>query len=491
MSPGGDANASPPSSALPHNLEAEQFLLGAILLDNEMIERVDALLRPKHFYDPVHGRIYEVIKRNIDCGLLADPVILKAHFQSEGTLDELGGEAYLRELAASVPSLTHVADYGRAIFEAYQRRGLIHIGQDIAARARNEDVDNPPREQIEEAEQKLYGLAEVGRYGGGFVGFNAAAAEALKVAEIAYKREGNVSGIVTGLSDLDKRLGGLQRSDLIIIAARPGMGKSALALNIAFNAARRALEAKRAGREAEDGAVVAFFSLEMSRAQLAQRILSAESGVPADKVRRGDIESYEYDDIADTLALLQDLPLYIDETGALSIAALAARARRLKRSEGLGLLVIDYVQLMTASGRKKIDNRVQEVTEITTGLKALAKELDIPIIACAQLSRQVENREDKRPQLADLRESGSIEQDADIVMFIYRDDYYLKNREPAQGTEEHLKWQADMDAAHGQAEVIIAKQRHGPTGTVSLRFNGPLTKFEDPEHRDYSSLIRD
>ena len=473
------------NAALPHNIEAEQFLLGAVLLDNDAIERIDAILKPEHFYDPVHARIYEVIKRNVDRGLLADPVVLKAHFQSEGTLDELGGEAYLRELAASVPNLAHVADYARAIFETFQRRGLVRIGNEVAANALDEDVDNTPRDQIEAAEQELYSLAETGKYGAGFVNFNTAATEALKVAEEAFKRDSHVSGVSTGLIDLDKRLGGLQKSDLIIIAARPGMGKSALALNIAFNAARKAHEAQRLGQVAEDGAVTAFFSLEMSAPQLAQRILSSESGVPADRVRRGDIEAHEYDDIADTLALLQDLPLYIDETGALSIAALGARARRLKRQEGLGLLVVDYVQLMTASGKKRTDNRVQEVTEITTGLKALAKELDIPIIACAQLSRQVESRDDKRPQLSDLRESGSIEQDADIVMFIYRDDYYLKNREPPQGSEEHLKWLAEMEAVHGQAEVIIAKQRHGPTGTVPLAFNGPLTKFGDLERASY------
>jgi replicative DNA helicase len=484
----GDAPNAERHTSLPHNLEAEQFLLGAILLDNESIERVDSFLLPEHFYDPVHGRIYEVIKRRVSDGFLADPVTLKNHFASEGSLADLGGEAYLRELAASVPSLAHVADYGRAIFEAFQRRGLVHIGQDMVARALDQQIDNPANDQIATAEHDLYSLAEVGRFGGGFASFNESAKEAILAAEAAFRREGHLSGIATGLDDLDHLLGGLQNSDLVIVAGRPGMGKTALGTNIAFNAARRSLEASRDSKTANDGAVVAFFSLEMSRAQLAQRILSATSHVPSDLVRRGQINQVQYEDVCDALGLIQNLPLFIDDTGALSIAALSARARRLKRAEGLGLIVIDYLQLMTTSGQRRHDSRVQEVTEITTGLKALAKELDVPIIALSQLSRQVESRDDKRPQLSDLRESGSIEQDADIVMFVYREEYYLRNRPPAEGTPDYEKWEAQMASASGKAEVIVAKQRHGPTGSVDLQFNGELTSFGNLERHDYGDV---
>lgn len=480
----GEAGAPP---SLPHNLEAEQFLLGAILLDNEAIERVDTFLKAEHFYDPVHARIYEVMKRNIDRGLLADPVVLKAHFASEGTLAELGGEEYLRVLASSVPSLAHVTDYGRAIFETYQRRGLVHLGHEVSARALDEGVENSPRDQIEQAEQQLYSLAEVGRFGGGFHPFREAAARAIELAAQAAKTGRAISGVTTGIGALDRRLGGLQKSDLVILAGRPGMGKTALATNIAFNAARRAREQMDIDGTTGDGANVAFFSLEMSAEQLAQRIISGETGIPSDKVRKGEISQEDYEVFCQKLGEIERIPLFIDETGALSIAALAARARRLKRTEGLGLIVIDYIQLMTSSARRKSDNRVLEVTEITTGLKALAKELNVPILALSQLSRAVESREDKRPLLSDLRESGSIEQDADVVMFVYREAYYLP-KEPPDDTADVEAWMRQREAVEEQAEVRIAKHRHGPTGDVALRFEGHRTRFGDLDAPSYDQM---
>ena len=361
-------------TSLPHNLEAEQFLLGAIFMDNELMERVAGFLRAEHFYVPAHQRIFEISKRRIEAGFLADPVVLKGLFEKDGILAELGGEAYLRQLAQSVPSLAHVTDYGRAIFEAYQRRGLIKIGDEIVSRALEEDLDDPPREQIEAAESTLYGLSEVGRFGGGFRSFSDSAAGAIEIAEAAQKLEGGLSGVTTGLTDLNRRLGGLQPTDLVILAARPAMGKSSLAMNIAYSAALQYQEsAERTGApDTKNGAVVAFFSLEMSCEQLAQRVISGETGIPADKVRRGEIEVEDFDTLAREVQRLQSLPLYIDDQGALSISAIAARARRLKRSEGLGLIIIDYVQLVTGSGRRQ-ENRVQEITEITQGLKALAK----------------------------------------------------------------------------------------------------------------------
>jgi replicative DNA helicase len=342
-------------------------------------------------------------------------------------------------------------------------------------------VDFAPREQIEDAERRLYELAEIGRYGGGFQRFETALTTALEMAAHAYQRDGKLSGLATGLKDLDSKLGGLQKSDLIVLAGRPGMGKSALATNIAYNIARSWRgEVRPDGHiETANGGIVGFFSLEMSAEQLATRIIAEQTGIPSSTIRRGGIDQRDFDKLRDVTVELQHLPLFLDETGGLSIAQLAARARRLKRQKGLDLLVIDYIQLLQGSTRRAQENRVQEVTEITTNLKALAKELNVPIVALSQLSRQVENRDDKRPQLSDLRESGSIEQDADVVMFVYREEYYLSNKEPRPGTDEHIKWQTEMDAAHGKAEVIIGKQRHGPTGTVNLQFEGAFTRFAD------------
>jgi replicative DNA helicase len=342
-------------------------------------------------------------------------------------------------------------------------------------------VDFAPREQIEDAERRLYDLAETGRYGGGFLRFETALTTALEMASHAYQRDGKLSGLATGLRDLDGKMGGLQKSDLIILAGRPGMGKTSLATNIAYNVARAWRgEVQADGQIATvNGGRVGFFSLEMSAEQLATRILSEQTEISSSKIRRGEITQADFEVIKDKSIEIQHLPLFIDETGGLSIAQLAARARRLKRQRGLDLIVIDYIQLLQGSTKRSSENRVQEITEITTNLKALAKELTVPIIALSQLSRQVENREDKRPQLSDLRESGSIEQDADVVMFVYREEYYLTNKEPRPGTDEHIKWQTDMEAAHGKAEVIIGKQRHGPTGTVNLQFEASVTRFDN------------
>ncbi|MEA2997724.1 MAG: replicative helicase, partial [Alphaproteobacteria bacterium] len=379
------------------------------------------------------------------------------------------------------------ADYGRTVYGMALRRALIGIGEAMVNVAYDAPVELGPQNQIEDAERRLYELAETGRYDGGFQRFAQALTTAVEMAAHAYQRDGKLSGLATGLRDLDRMMGGLQHSDLIILAGRPGMGKTALATNLAYNVAKAWRgEVKADGRvESVDGGIVGFFSLEMSAEQLATRIISEQTEIPSNRIRRGEIETGDFDRIAEAAREMETIPLYIDETGGLSIAQLAARARRLKRQKGLDLLVIDYIQLLSGSGKRAAEGRVQEVTEITTSLKALAKELNVPILALSQLSRQVENRDDKRPQLSDLRESGSIEQDADVVMFVFREEYYLRNREPRAGTEEHFKWQAEMEAVHGKAEVIIGKQRHGPTGTVPLHFKADVTRFADLANDDH------
>jgi replicative DNA helicase len=381
----------------------------------------------------------------------------------------------------------NAADYGRTVYDMALRRALIGIGEAMVNVAYDAPVELGPQNQIEDAERRLYELAESGRYDGGFQRFAQALTTAVEMAAHAYQRDGKLSGLATGLRDLDRMMGGLQHSDLIILAGRPGMGKTALATNLAYNVAKAWRgEVKADGRvESVDGGIVGFFSLEMSAEQLATRIISEQTEIPSNRIRRGEIETGDFDRIAEAAREMETIPLYIDETGGLSIAQLAARARRLKRQKGLDLLVIDYIQLLSGSGKRAAEGRVQEVTEITTSLKALAKELNVPILALSQLSRQVENRDDKRPQLSDLRESGSIEQDADVVMFVFREEYYLRNREPRAGTEEHFKWQAEMEAVHGKAEVIIGKQRHGPTGTVPLHFKADVTRFADLANEDH------
>ena len=465
----------------PHNIEAEQSLLGAVLINNEALYRVSDFLEPEHFFEQIHKDIYTIARSLIRTGKLASPVTMKTFLPADVTIAGLTIAQYLARLAAEATTIINAADYGRTVYDLAIRRELIQIGEQMVNEAYESAVDSAPREQIEEAERRLYDLAETGRYGGGFQKFETALTTALQMAAHAYQRDGKLSGIATGLHDLDGKMGGLQKSDLIIIAGRPGMGKTSLATNIAYNVARRYLSEVHAdGRmETVNGGIVGFFSLEMSAEQLATRIISEQSGIPSSTIRRGGINQDEFEKLKDVTIELQNLPFYIDETGGLTVAQLAARARRLKRQKGLDVLVIDYIQLLQGSSRRSQESRVQEVTEITTNLKALAKELQVPILALSQLSRQVENRDDKRPQLSDLRESGSIEQDADVVMFVYREEYYLSNKEPRPGTDEHVKWQTEMDAAHGKAEVIIGKQRHGPTGTVNLQFEGSVTRFDN------------
>lgn len=469
----------------PHNLEAEQALLGAVLVNNEAYDQVSSILEGKHFYDPLHARIFDTAKQLITTGRLASPVTLKTYFEQDPGMAEIGGPAYLARLAAAATTIINAAEYGRAIYDLAIRRELIRLGQDIHGRAYDAPVDDHPSKQILDAEQALYALAEQGKYDGGFERFDKTLKGAIDMAAAAYARDGGLSGISTGLRALDQSLGGLQPSDLLILAARPSMGKTALASNIAFHAARsyRTETGPDGQPQVVDGAVVGFFSLEMSAEQLATRLLSEQAEVPSERIRRGRITEEEFHRLVEASQLLQNLPLYIDDTGGISISTLAARARRLKRQHGLGLLVVDYLQLLSGTGAYS-DNRVQEVTQITTGLKALAKELNVPILALAQLSRQVEARDDKRPQLADLRESGSIEQDADVVMFVFREEYYVQRRQPREGTEEHTQWQKQMEDVHGLAEVIIGKQRHGPTGTVKLQFQAEVTRFADLVHDD-------
>ena len=464
----------------PHNIDAEQALLGAILVNNESYDRVASFLEVSHFFDALHGRIYEAAAKLITQGHLASPVTLKNYFERDAALAEIGGPQYLARLAGAATTIINAEEYGRTIYDLAIRRELIQVSIDMHTRAYDAPVDDTPALQILDAEQSLYQLAERGKYEGGFQSFHESLNTAIEMAAEAFKRDGGLSGISTGLRDLDNRLGGLQRSDLVILAGRPSMGKTALATNIAFHAAKAYKAEHHADGTvtATDGAIVGFFSLEMSSEQLATRLLAEQSGVPSERIRRGNIHEDEFHQLVDAARELQSIPLYIDDTGGLTIATLAARARRLKRQRGLGLLVVDYLQLLAGSG-KMGDNRVQEVTQITTGLKALAKELDVPILALSQLSRQVESRDDKRPQLSDLRESGSIEQDADVVMFVFREEYYPSRREPTEGTPEHLQWQEEMGRVHGLAECIIGKQRHGPTGTVKLQFQADVTRFSD------------
>jgi replicative DNA helicase len=468
----------------PFSLESEQAVLGSILYDNEIYFRVTGILKSEHFFDPVHRLIFDACGALINQSRLASPALIDASLAAIPGYLEAGGRKYLEQLAANVPSTAGALDYARVIFEMSVRRGLITIGGDMIERARIAMLDDEPGAQLADAEQALYKLAETGKYGGGFKTFRTAIADAIEIATAAVKRDGGLAGVATGLRDLDHTLGGLHPSDLIILAGRPSMGKSSLATNIALNVARAYKPERQpdGAIKAAEGGVVGLFSLEMSSDQLATRIISEVSGVPSNEIRRGDIDQEQFDRIYHASRELESLPLYIDDTGGLSVGQLAARARRLKRQHGLGLLVIDYLQLLTGS-QKRGDNRVQEITEISMGLKALAKELQVPVLALSQLSRQVESRDDKRPQLADLRESGSIEQDADVVMFIFREEYYLRRAEPRPDSEGHAKWIADCDAARGIAEVIIGKQRHGPIGKVELAFQENLTKFTNLDRR--------
>ncbi len=477
-----------PSQArtMPHNIEAEQALLGAILVNNAVFEKVGDLLRPEDFYDPAHQRIFEAIATLVQRGQIADPKTLRGLFENDPALAGVGGAQYLVDLAASVITVINALDYGQLIHELYLRRQLIALGEDIVNEAFQQNLDNPAPKQIEAAEHSLFELAQTGELDRGFVRLDKSLAASLRIADEAFKRDSHITGVTTGLRDLDRKLGGFQKSDLIILAGRPSMGKTALATNISINAARAWHETN--GKE---GGAVAFFSLEMSSEQLATRLLGDYSSVPSDKIRRGEIKQDDFTKFVEATKFLSHAPLYIDDTPALGVASLRTRARRLKRMvPHLSLIVIDYLQLLHGSERNG-ENRVQEVSEITRGLKGLAKELNLPVLALSQLSRAVEMREDKHPQLADLRESGSIEQDADVVMFVYREEYYHARSEPARRADEteekfnqrYSRWMERGEEVRNIAEVLIAKQRHGPIGTVPLHFDGQFTRFSNLERQ--------
>ena len=468
----------------PHNLDAEQAFLGALLYDNEMYHRVADWLKPGHFYDPVHGRIYETAADLIGRGSLADAVVLKTQFDRDDGLREIGGTTYLAVLMEGAVTGNAAVEYAKIIYELALRRELIRIGNDLS-NAAGADAEVQARSLIQEIEQQLYNLAEEGSASRGFVSFKQALAESVETAAAAYERDGGLSGISSGLKALDEKLGGLHPSDLIILAGRPSMGKTALATNIAFDVARNYAyeELPDGSRKTTSGGVVGFYSLEMSAEQLATRLIADYTGIPGYMIRQGTIDATQYEEIRDACLEIQGLPLYIDDTGGLPISALAARARRLKRTHGLDLIVVDYLQLVTSSKARPGDSRVQEVSEVTQNLKALAKELGVPVIALSQLSRQVESRDDKKPQLSDLRESGSIEQDADVVLFVYREAYYKEREKPREDTPEYLAWEEEFRRIEKLAEVIIGKQRHGAIGTAKLAFDGARTKFSDLDTR--------
>ncbi|MBH66899.1 MAG: replicative DNA helicase [Rhodospirillaceae bacterium] len=464
----------------PHNIEAEQGLLGAILVNNRAFEKVSDFLNPEHFCDPVHGRIYEACGKLVERGQIANPVTLKPLFDNDEALADVGGAQYLVQLAASVVTVINSEDYGRAVKDDFLRRELIEIGENVVNEAYSHKIDNPAIDQIEIAESQLFALAETDASEGGLKNFSTALTASIQMAEAAYKRDGGLAGVATGFRDLDRQLGGLHPSDLLVLAGRPAMGKTALATNIAYHVAT-------ATQPDGQRPVVAFFSLEMSAEQLATRILSENTEISSEKIRRGELSSSDFQKLVKSSQELESAFLFIDDTPAITVSTLRTRARRLLRQQDLSLIIVDYLQLMRPPTGQKADNRVQEVSVITQGLKAIAKELNVPVLALSQLSRAVEQREDKRPVLADLRESGSIEQDSDVVMFVFREEYYLDKLEPVQRPEEgddrfherHDKWMDLRNRAHGKAEVIIGKQRHGPTGTITLHFHGPTTRFSD------------
>ena len=472
----------------PSNDRAEMALLGALLANNKAYERVADFLAPEHFADPVHGLIYAAVAKRAEAGQLADAVTLKAEFEHSGALDEVGGTAYFAQLLTAMVGIINAGEYGRAIHDAWLRRQLIDIGEVVVNNAFGVDGTLDGRAQIEFAEGQLFNLATRGSSDGGFVTFETALAAAIQAADRAFKQSGHVSGLSTGLRDLDKKTGGLHKSDLMILAGRPGMGKSALATKIAYGAAKALMRnARSEDPDKVPSGSVALFTLEMSAEQLATRLLAEESRVSADRIRRGEIGMRDFARFVEVSREIAGLPLHIDDTAALSLSALRTRCRRLKRTKGLSLVVVDYLQLMRPSAGTKPESRVLEISQITQGLKALAKEMDVPVLALSQLSRAVESREDKRPQLSDLRESGTIEQDADMVLFIYRDEYYLQQRAPKQmafDTEDKFqsaldKWQRDMEQVHNKAEILIEKQRHGPTGMIPVLFEGEFTRFAD------------
>ena len=453
---------------LPNNIESEQSVIGSILLNNEIFDEINLLITNKNFYDPMHQKIFMAIEKLIYGGMLANPITLKNYFENEK--DVLNVPNYLVKITKFSTSSRQAIEYSKLIYDLYVKRELIKISENIIDTAKLNDLDNDGKSIIENFEKSLFDLAEKGSFSSSLVKFDEAMKMTIEMASSAYKNEEGIVGVPTGLTDLDYRLGGLHKSDLLIIAGRPSMGKTALATNIAFNAAKKI---QNDGRKS----TIAFFSLEMSSEQLSTRILAEQSRIKSNDIRTGKISEEQFDKFIETSKNISELPLYIDETPAISIAALSNRARRIKRLYGLDMVVVDYIQLMKASNFR--EGRVQEISEITQGLKALAKELSVPVLALSQLSRAVEHRDDKKPQLSDLRESGSIEQDADVVMFVYREAYYLQGKEPRPATVEHAEWQAKMNDISHLAEIIIGKQRHGPTGNVMLEFEAMFTKFKD------------
>jgi replicative DNA helicase len=498
-----ESASEPAAQALPQNVEAEAALLGALMIDNRLVEDVQLKLRPDHFFEPLHGRIYEAILRMTDANRVANPVTLKPMFDGDEAMKEVGGPAYLAQLTGSGAAVIGARDFATQIYDLALLRALVGVGRDLVEGALDTSEEVAPLAQIEKAETELYKVAEEGGNEGKAKSFGDASKLALEMAERALNSGGHLSGLTTGLDSLNTKIGGLHKSDLTIVAGRPGMGKSALGTNMAVASARRFLRDTEDGIEPEKsaGAPAVLFSLEMSADQLATRILAEQSGITSENLRTGRITQHEFRDLARAAAELQSLPLYIDDTPGLTIAALRTRARRLKRQKGIGMVVVDYLQLLQGTGRGN-DNRVQEISEISRGLKQLAKELDVPVIGLSQLSRQVEQREDKRPQLSVLRESGSIEQDADIVLFIYREDYYVKGVEVEMPTPEEASrspekvakyedWKNKFNDVAGKAEIIVAKQRHGSTGIVRVRFDGRITKFSDAVDDGYLPEMRD
>ena len=463
---------------VPDDIEVEQALLGAILVDNQAIERVASILKAEDFYDPLHQRIYDVMTSSADRGgMVLTPLTLHAAMKADPGLMEVGGHAYLAGLVQAAPAMPNVRDYARILHDLGVRRTLIRIGEDIVNTAYEAPHDKPPKAQIEEAEKALYQVSESSKYGAGPIDFAESLRRTVELAEKAQARGGRISGLITGFSDIDSLLGGLQPSDLIIVAGRPGMGKTSLATNMAFHTARAYVQDMEAGAEVPRGAPVLFFSLEMAAQQLSARILSEQTEIEMWKIRNGKFSEHEWEKFVLSMQDLSTLPLYIDDTGGISIAQIAARARRMKREKNIGCVMIDHIQLVAGSGRP--ENRVQEITEISKGLKVLAKDLDVPVIALSQLSRGVDARDDKRPVLSDLRESGSIEQDADVVMFVYREEYYLKSREPDPSTPDHAKWLEKCERAHRRAEVLVEKHRHGATNKIDLFFDDRFTRFSN------------
>ncbi|GAA0543617.1 replicative DNA helicase [Rhizomicrobium palustre] len=463
---------------IPYDIEVEQAVLGAILVDNRALEAVSAVLKTEHFYDPLHQRLYEAMQISIEKhGTIITPLTLHAALKADPGLAEVGGHAYLAGLAAAAPALPNLKDLAKILYDLAIRRTLIHIGEEIVNTAYEAPLDKPPQEQIEEAEKALYRVSDSARYGEGPIDFGQSLRMAVELAEKAQLRGGKISGVTTGFYELDKLIGGFQPSDLLIIAGRPGMGKTAFAVNAGFNAAFAYAQDMAAGVELPRGAPVLFFSLEMAAQQLAGRVLSERAEIEMWKIRSGKFNEDEWNKFVLTMQELSSVPFYIDDTGGISIAQLVARARRMKREKNIGVIMIDYLQLITPS--KRAENRVQEITEITKGLKTLAKELNVPVVALSQLSRGVDARDDKRPVLSDLRESGSIEQDADVVMFVFREEYYLKSREPEPGTPEHAKWLEKCERVFGRAEILVEKHRHGSTNNIQLVFESAYTRFSN------------